>query len=281
MLKSIKKNLASIILSLIFIFGIGLLAYPTVANWWNSNIASHSVANYVEAVSKIDNSEADQLFDEARLYNKDLLNDPGRFHPTNEQHKRYKSLLSVGGSDVIGSIQIPSIKLVLPMYLGTTEEALAMGAGHLEGSSLPVGGLGTHSVITGHRGLPSSKLFTDLDQVVIDDYVILNTLNEVLTYQIDQIRIVLPNELESLEIEPDQDLLTLVTCTPYGVNTHRMLLTGHRVENLSGDYSGAAEARLIDSKFVAIFIAVPILIGLFIYLLIHYRKPKEDEKIEN
>lgn len=179
----------------------------------------------------------------------------------------------------MGTVVIPSVKIELPIYHGTSEEVLAVGAGHLEGSSLPIGGTGTHTVITGHRGLPSAKLFTDLDQVVEGDYVILKVLNETLTYQIDTIRIVLPEEVESLNIDPEQDLCTLVTCTPYGVNTHRMLLTGHRVENLK-EWTAVADTHQVDAKMVALFIAIPILILLFIVLMVRSRRPKgePDEK---
>ncbi|WP_294729838.1 class C sortase [uncultured Faecalibaculum sp.] len=272
-MKFIKNHLSTIVIVIVFVIGLGLLAYPTVANWWNNNMASHAVANYTEAVQNLDTSQYDELMETARAYNADLASNPGRFNPTDEEHASYEKQLSVADSSVMGSISVPSVDISLPIYRGTSEEVLAAGAGHLEGSSLPVGGIGTHTVITGHRGLPSAKLFTDLDRVVEDDYVILKVLNETLTYQVDTIRIVEPKEIEGLAIDPDKDLLTLVTCTPYGINTHRILITGHRVENLT-EWEAASDAGQIDTKLVALCIAIPILIILFILLLIRTRKPK-------
>lgn len=277
-MRHLKKHLSSIVLSLIFVIGLGLLLYPTVANWWNNTIASHAVAVYDEAIANMSNEDYQKLIDEARDYNKALEDSPTGYKLDDEQYSQYRLLLSTQGSDIIGTIHIPSVKIDLPILHGTSEATLQAGAGHLEGSSMPVEGLGTHAVITGHRGLPSAKLFTDLDKVVDGDYIILNILNETLTYLVDDIRIVEPKEVDSLRIVPEEDLLTLVTCTPYGINSHRILITGHRVENLSGDYNGAFEARLLDTKIVALFIAVPILIGLFIWLLIRYRKPKDEEE---
>lgn len=273
-MKFLKKNWTTILLILIFIVGIGMLAYPTIANWWNTTMASHIVAGYEDSVRALDSSEYNQLLEAARQYNEALASNPARFTPTDEQKEEYEKQLSVDGLPVMGTVLIPSVKISLPIYHGTSEEVLAVGAGHLEGSSLPVGGAGTHTVITGHRGLPSAMLFTDLDKVSEGDYVILKILNETLTYEIDRINIVLPQDVDKLTIEPQEDLLTLVTCTPYGVNTHRMLLMGHRVENLAGDYEGAAEAKQIDEKFVAIGLALLILILLFIGLMIRSRKPK-------
>ncbi|WP_281790308.1 class C sortase [Faecalibaculum rodentium] len=272
-MKFIKQHLSTIVIVIVFVIGLGLLAYPTVANWWNNNMASHAVANYTEAVQNLDTSQYDELMELARSYNTALASKPGRFNPTDEEHAEYEKQLSVADSSVMGSISVPSVDISLPIYHGTSEEVLAAGAGHLEGSSLPIGGTGTHTVITGHRGLPSAKLFTDLDRVVEDDYVILRVLNETLTYQVDTIRIVEPKEIEGLAIDPDKDLLTLVTCTPYGINTHRILITGHRVENLV-EWEAASDAGQIDTKLVALCIAIPILIILFILLLIKTRKPK-------
>lgn len=274
-MKKIKDRFISILLVIILLSGIGLLAYPTVANWWNQNMASHTISSYTESIENVDESEINRLLEEAKVYNQHLLEVSDRFHPTDEEHDLYYSQLNISDSNVIGAINIPTIKVTLPIYLGTDETVLAMGAGHLEGSSLPVGGLGTHAVITGHRGLPSAELFTNLDQLNEDDYVILNVLNKTLTYQIDGIQIVLPSDLENLEIDPESDLLTLVTCTPYGVNTHRMLLTGHRVENLK-EWTAVADAHQVDAKMVALFIAIPILILLFIVLMVRSRRPKGD-----
>ncbi|WP_276937161.1 class C sortase [Faecalibaculum rodentium] len=280
-MKFIRKHLSTIVIVIVFVVGLGLLAYPTVANWWNNNMASHAVANYSEAVENLDTSQYEEMIESAKTYNTALAANSGRFNPTDSEHAEYEKQLSVDGSDVMGSITVPSVDISLPIYHGTSEEVLAVGAGHLEGSSLPVGGLGTHTVITGHRGLPSALLFTDLDKVVEGDYVILKVLNETLTYQVDTIRIVEPKEIEGLAIDPEKDLLTLVTCTPYGINTHRILITGHRVENLK-EWEAASDAGQIDTKIVALCIAIPILIILFIWLMIKTRKPKtKGEPDEN
>lgn len=278
-MKYIRKNWSSILLVVIFLVGIGLMAYPSVANWWNNNMASHAVANYSSAVESLDTEEYDRIMADAHAYNEQLAQEGNRFFPTDEQHADYESQLSVGGSSVMGAINIPTVRISLPIYHGTSEDTLAVGAGHLEGSSLPVGGIGTHTVITGHRGLPSAKLFTDLDRVKEGDHVVLKILNETLTYEVDTIRIVEPAEVESLAIDPESDLLTLVTCTPYGINTHRILITGHRVENDS-EWEAVSDAFQIDTRLVALAVAIPILIILFVILMIRYRKPKgeSDEK---
>ena len=280
-MKFIRKHLSTIVIVIVFVVGLGLLAYPTVANWWNSWNAARVGEVYDHTIQAMTNEEIAEVFESAKAYNTALASNSGRFNPTDSEHTEYEKQLSVGDSDVMGSISIPAVDISLPIYHGTSEEVLAAGAGHLEGSSLPVGGLGTHTVITGHRGLPSALLFTDLDKVVEDDYVILKVLNETLTYQVDTIRIVEPKEIEGLAIDPEKDLLTLVTCTPYGINTHRILITGHRVENLK-EWEATSDAGQIDTKIVALCIAIPILIILFIWLMIKTRKPKtKGEPDEN
>lgn len=278
-MSKIRKNWSSIVLAIIFICGICLLAYPSVANWWNSWNAAKVGEVYDHIISSMSQDEVDAILEKAQQYNEALISDTGRYFPTDAQHEEYESQLSVDGSSVMGSISVPTARISLPVYHGTSEDTLAVGAGHLEGSSLPVGGIGTHAVITGHRGLPSAKLFTDLDKVKEGDHVVLKILNETLTYEIDTIRIVLPEEVEGLAIDPEKDLLTLVTCTPYGINTHRMLLTGHRIEN-DPDWEAVADASQLDTRLVALAVAIPILIVLFVVLMIRYRKPKgeSDEK---
>ncbi|WP_304424628.1 class C sortase [Faecalibaculum rodentium] len=271
-MKFIRKHLSTIVIVIVFVVGLGLLAYPTVANWWNHRKMIHVTEKYEQQVQNMASSDIETRIIEAQKFNQSLKS-RNRFYPTEEDHEKYQKTLDISGTGVMGSITVPSVDIALPIYHGTSEEVLAVGAGHLEGSSLPVGGLGTHTVITGHRGLPSALLFTDLDKVVEDDYVILKILNETLTYQVDTIRIVEPKEIESLAIDPDKDLLTLVTCTPYGINTHRILITGHRVENLK-EWKATSDAGQIDTKIVALCIAIPILIILFIWLMIKTRKPK-------
>lgn len=272
-MKFIRKHLSTIVIVIVFVVGLGLLAYPTVANWWNSFHATHAISSYENSIEQMDTSEINDLIESANRYNEALVSNPGRFNPTDSDQLLYKQLLNTDGSGLMGTISVPSVDIYLPIYHGTSNAVLEAGAGHLEGSSLPIGGLGTHTVITGHRGLPSALLFTDLDKVVEDDYVILKVLNETLTYQVDTIRIVEPKEIEGLAIDPEKDLLTLVTCTPYGINTHRILITGHRVENLK-EWEAASDAGQIDTKIVALCIAIPILIILFIWLMIKTRKPK-------
>ncbi len=278
-MKTIRKHLTTIIFGIVFVIGLGLLAYPTIAQWWNSTRSSGVGSLIEEKVEQLNVDDREQYIQDAAQYNSELLATGNIFHPNEDQHQNYLNQLSIDGDSVMGTITIPAIGVYLPIYHGTDETVLAVGAGHLEGTSLPVGGQGTHTVITGHRGLPSAKLFTDLDSLAEGDYVVLKVFGEELTYQLDQIRIVLPEEIDDILIEPEKDLLTLVTCTPYGVNTHRMLLTGHRVENLK-EWTAVADAHQVDAKMVALFIAIPILILLFIVLMVRSRRPKgePDEK---
>lgn len=274
----LKKYWSTILITLVFIIGLGLLTYPTLANWWNTNLGWHSINSYEQAVENLSQEDYTAYLEAAELYNRSLMDDVGRFTPSDEDTHLYNSLLSVDESSVMGAVNIPTVKITLPIYHGTSEEALAAGAGHLEGSSLPIGGLGTHTVITGHRGLPSARLFTDLDQVIEGDYIILKVLNETLTYQVNTIRIVTPDQIDSLTIDSDKDQVTLVTCTPYGVNTHRMLITGQRVENLK-EFQIIKEAGLVNTKLVALFIATVILVILFVWLMWPKRK-KEGKEVD-
>lgn len=274
-MKKLQKNTVStIILILIFLVGLSLLLYPTVSDYWNSLHQSRAIAGYVSDVAGMDNDTYDKLWAEARAYNAKLSEKSERFNMTDEEQAEYETLLSVSGTNVIGYINIAKIDCYLPIYHGTDESVLQSGVGHLEGSSLPVGGESTHCVISGHRGLPSAKLFTNLDQLEIGDDFILYVLDETLTYEIDQIRIVEPQEIRELDIIEGEDYCTLVTCTPYGVNTHRLLVRGHRVENAAGSSNVrvTADAMLIETTIVAPLVAVPILLILFIVLLLSTRK---------
>lgn len=199
---------------------------------------------------------------------------------TKEERKEYESLLNVSENGIIGYIEIPVINCSLPIYHGTDETVLQIAVGHIEGSSLPVGGLGTHCVLSGHRGLPSAKLFTNLDKLSEKDTFYIRVLNETLTYEVDQIRIVEPHEVEALEIEPGKDYCTLVTCTPYGINTHRLLVRGHRINNPAGAGAVRATANAIQIRpaLIAIVIAIPMLLVLLIILLVKTRKKKDKLK---
>lgn len=270
----IKKNLSSIILVLIFIIGLSLLLYPSFSDYWNSFHQSRAIASYAQSVTTIDDDQYEKMWAQAQEYNTTLAKKQNRWVLSEEEYEEYEDLLNIGGTGIIGYIEIPNIKVSLPIYHGVDEAVLQIAVGHIEGSSLPVGGEGTHCVISGHRGLPSAKLFTNLDEMEEGDLFMMRVLDETLTYEVDQIRIVEPEDLSALEIEEGKDLCTLVTCTPYGINSHRLLVRGHRVENLESASSirVTADAMQIDPVMVAPVIAVPILLILLIWLLVHYRK---------
>lgn len=275
-MKWVKKNRSTIILVLIFIVGLSLLLYPSLSDYWNSFHQSRAIATYAEAVADLDDVDYEKMWQEAEEYNEQLKNKTNRWIMTEEEEEEYNRILDVGGTGIMGYIEIPEIKVSVPIYHGTDEGVLQIAVGHIPGSSLPIGGKGTHSVISGHRGLPSAKLFTNLDELKEGDIFMIRVLDETLTYEVDQIRIVEPDDLTSLEIDPEQDLCTLVTCTPYGVNTHRLLVRGHRIENLNDDsIRVTADAMQVDEMFVATAVAVPVLVILFVWVMVHDRKRKK------
>ncbi len=279
--KASKKNrITAILLVAVLLAGLSLLLYPLVSNYWNSIHQSQAIAAYMDDVSELDDSTYDALWEEAQGYNASLLENENRFFPDEEEQQQYEQLLRIsddGINGIIGYIEIPNIDVTLPIYHGTSEEILQVAIGHIEGSSLPVGGLSTHCVISGHRGLPSSRLFTDIDQLSEGDIFTLLVLDEALTYEVDQIRIVEPDDISLLEIKEGEDLCTLVTCTPYGVNSHRLLVRGHRVENqeATGFLRITADAMMIDSRFVAPFLAAPILLGIILFMVLRPLKRKK------
>lgn len=274
-----KKNLSTIILILVFVAGLSLLLYPSVSNYWNSFHQTRAIATYAEQVAEIDDDTYDLMWAEAAAYNASLVGREGRFILEDEEKELYESLLNVAGSGVMGHIEIPSLKCSLPIYHGTDEGVLQIAVGHVAGSSLPVGGESSHCVLSGHRGLPSAKLFTDLDELQEGDLFLLRVLDETLTYEVDQVLIVLPHEVEALEIEEGKDLCTLVTCTPYGVNSHRLLVRGHRVGNLPETRAVrvTADAMQIEPVLVAPAVAAPILIILLLWVLIHDGRKKRKK----
>ena len=225
-----KKHISTIIIALIFLAGLGFLLYPTVSNLWNRAHQSRAIATYTKQVEKLDDSQNKEMLKAARKYNKSLLKKSDHWKFSKKDKKKYESLLDVSGTGIMGYIEVPKIDCSLPIYHGTDEGALQIAIGHLEGSSLPVGGKSTHCVLSGHRGLPSARLFTDLDQMEEGDVFVLNVLGRKLAYEVDQIKVVLPDEMSDLEIVQGKDLCTLVTCTPYGINTHRLLVRGHRTK---------------------------------------------------
>lgn len=257
-------------LVLVFLMGLSFLLYPTVSDYWNSFHQSRAIASYREVVSGLDDESYERYWKEAQAYNERLIGNKRRYQPTEEETEQYESLLNVSGSGIMGYLEIPSIGVFLPIYHGVEDTVLQVAVGHMEGTSLPVGGLGTHCVVSGHRGLPSARLFTDLDKLAEGDTFLLQVLDEVLTYEVDQIRIVEPKEAEFLEIEEGQDLCTLVTCTPYGVNSHRLLVRGRRIENQEqkSDIRISADAVQIDPIHVAPAVALPVLLFLCIGVLI-------------
>ena len=268
-----KRHGTTIILLIVLLVGLSLLLYPTFADWWNSMHQSRAVASYVEQVANIDEEQYTHLWEEAWNYNESLVDRPNEYVLTDEQKAEYNSILDVGGLGIMGYIEVPTIGVTLPVYHGTDEAVLQVAVGHLEWTSLPVGGESSHCVVSGHRGLPSARLFTDLDKLVVGDQIIFRVLDEILTYEVDQILIVEPHQTENLMIERGKDLCTLVTCTPYGINTHRLLVRGHRVETQEETQTirVTADATQIEPIIVAPLVAIPMLLILLIGLLIPKR----------
>ena len=234
--------------------GIGLLAYPSLADYWNSFHQSRAVMTYAEHVADMQTDEYERFLNSAREYNSALAETGIKWGLTDEEKTTYNEELNIDGSGIMGYIKIQKIQITLPLYHGTDEGILQTSIGHLEGSSLPVGGEGTHCLLSGHRGLPSARLFTDLDQLREGDTFTMTVLNETLTYEVDHIWIVEPEDLSHLQIEEGKDLCTLITCTPYGINTHRLLVRGHRIENADGGAMVTADAIQIRPIFIAPFL---------------------------
>ena len=270
-----RKHLSTILLVFILLIGLSLLLYPSVSNYWNSFHQTRAIATYAENVAKLDNNQYDQLWEEARAYNEALRFRSNPYFLSEEQKAQYESLLDVSGLGVMGYIEIPEIDVSLPIYHGTEESVLQVAVGHLDWTSLPVGGESTHCVLSGHRGLPSAKLFTNLDKLQTGDIFMLRILDDVLTYEVDQILIVEPQETGALRIEEGKDYCTLVTCTPYGINTHRLLVRGHRIDNIeeAKTVRVTADAIQIEPLLVAPIVAIPILLLLLILLLLP-KRPK-------
>lgn len=275
-----KGTLTNLLLIFMLLIGLSLLLYPSFSNYWNSLHQSQAVASYLEEVAHLDEDRYAEIWNAARAYNDSLKERDNGYILTDEQKAEYESMLNITGNKIMGYVEIPSINVYLPIYHGTDETVLQIAVGHLEWSSLPVGGESSHCVISGHRGLPSAKLFTDLDQLAVGDYFMINVLGEVLTYEVDQIRIVEPEETEDLLIQEGKDLVTLVTCTPYGVNTHRLLVRGHRVDNLEQAQTVrvTADAVVVEKLVVAPFVLVPILLIMLIVLLLTTPKKKRRKE---
>ena len=271
-----RKHASTMILILILVVGLSLMLYPSFSNWWNEAHQSRAIAAYSQEVSKLDENRYDELWQQAWEYNRSLVGRENAYLLDDSQKAEYERLLDVSGMGIMGYIEIPSLKVSLPIYHGTEESVLQVAVGHLEWTSLPVGGESTHCVLSGHRGLPSAKLFTDLDRLVVGDRFWLGVLDQVLTYEVDQILIVEPQDTEALLIEEGKDLCTLVTCTPYGINTHRLLVRGHRVETEKDakNVRVTSDAIQIEPYLVAPVVAAPILLVLLLGLLIPRRRNK-------
>ena len=265
-----KKRGTTIILLIVLIVGLSLLLYPTFADWWNSMHQSRAVASYVEKVANLDEEQYAELLEAAQDYNQSLLGRSNDYILSEEQKQIYDQILDVGGLGIMGYVEVPSIGVTLPVYHGTDESVLRVAIGHLEWTSLPVGGESSHCVVSGHRGLPSARLFTDLDKLVVGDIFVFRVLDEVLTYEVDQILIVEPHETQALQIVEGEDLCSLITCTPYGINSHRLVVRGHRVENQEEAVAirVTADATQIEPIIIAPILALPMMLILLIGLLI-------------
>ena len=270
-----RKNLSTIILILIFLVGLSVMLYPSVSNAVNRKHQSRAVAGYAEEVEQLSDADYQAYFDAADAYNRQLNTTPNAFYKP-DLVSGYAQTLDISGTGIMGYITIPKISVELPIYHGTDEGVLQVAAGHLEGSSLPVGGAGTHAVISAHRGLPSAKLFTNLDELEVGDRFTITVLNRVLTYEVDQISIVLPTEVDQLLPTEGMDYVTLMTCTPYGINTHRLLVRGKRVETTESQkhIRVAADAFRIEPIIVAPILAIPMLLAALVGVLVapHLRK---------
>ncbi len=268
--KKLHDRIFVALLIVIFITGLTVMLYPIVSDYINSKNQSHSIEEYDKMVNEIDDNEYISFFDQANEYNKELFIN-GISLGVNQDHEKYNSILNVSKTGVMGYLTIPLIKTELPLYHGTDDSILNIAAGHLEGTSFPVGGESTHAVISAHRGLPTSRLFTDLDKIDIGDTFSVTVLNEVLTYEVDSIKIVEPHMTDSLSIEEGYDYVTLMTCTPYGINTHRLLVRGHRItsagEKPVSKLRISSEAVQIDPHEVAVVVSAPIILILFIVSL--------------
>lgn len=246
-----KSILPAIFVVLIVVIGLSLLLYPSVANYVNTVAFRQAIADFQSNMVNLDEEVVVDQLASAREFNEHLLEKSSyMLFPFEVEHEEYLSLLDFSGTGLMGYVAIEKIGVYLPIYHGTEPEVLQTGVGHLEGSSLPIGGLGTHAVISGHRGLPSAKLFSDVDQLVEGDTFTVRVLREVLTYEVDQITVIEPHESNILTIEPDQDYCTLLTCTPYGVNSHRLLVRGHRIETPEAEKNAALSTAQMDSAWI-------------------------------
>jgi len=276
-----KNKLPTVILIAVFLIGLSVLLYPTVSDFINARNQSRAIAGYTKEVADMDNALSLLSIEAARDYNNRLMEKENRYLFDENDYKDYYSQLKVPNSSVIGYLEIPAIDVRLPIYHSTNEAVLQVGIGHLEGSSLPVGGDGSHTVLSGHRALPSATLLSNLDKVGLGDTFSFQIFDEKLTYEVDQILVVEPNDISSLNMEANKDLATLVTCTPYGINSHRLLVRGHRVDTAQEQTliqaSVTGNAIRIDKRKVAPIVAAPFLIFIVAIYGIWHKVYKRKE----
>ena len=275
-----KKKAFGIILILGLSVGAALLLYPTISNYWNSFHQSKAVAAYIDSMQRIDSDDSTAIIESAVEYNEKLLDQGLRLFLNDEEKAEYEQTLDITGTGIMGYIEIPCINVALPIFHGTSDEVLQIAVGHVEGTSLPVGGKGCHTVLSGHRGLASAKLFTDLYKLTEGDVFTITVLDTVVTYEVDRIRTVLPDEIDELKRDVENDYCTLVTCTPYSVNTHRLLVRGHRIENAesASTLRVTADAYRVEPTLVAPVLFFPLLMLLTVWLMIDDRIRKKEER---
>lgn len=273
-----KMKTATKIMIIVCFIGLSLLLYPTVSNYLNEKNSTRAISTYVEEMDGYDEEQFKEVWNSAVAYNEDLAKLENVFSLPKDIVSRYRDCLNITGTGIMGYIEIPKLDVSLPVYHGTSDSVLQRAIGHINWTSLPVGGPSTHCVVSGHRGLPSAKLFTDIDKLREGDAFELIVLDTKLTYEVDQIRTVLPDEVYDLRISEGKDYCTLVTCTPYGINTHRLLVRGHRIESVIGEARVVSEAVIIDELIVASFLAVPILFLLFMAVML--KKPEKKPELK-
>ena len=275
----IKENRVTLIIAAVGLFGLGLILYPSVADWWNSFHQSRAVAAYAQKVANLDSSEYERILADAEAYNNNLASKGIMWTMNGDEIAAYEKELDITGTGIMGYITIPKIHVELPVYHGIDDAVLQIAIGHMPETSLPVGGESTHCAVSGHRGLPSAKLFTDIDKLVEGDTWTVSVLNRTLTYEVDQIRVVEPSDLSNLKLEQGKDYFTLITCTPYGINTHRLLVRGHRVDNAQGEANVIADALQIEPVYIAPFVALPFIFILLIVMLVSTEYNRRRKKI--
>ncbi|QUA54154.1 class C sortase [Aristaeella lactis] len=286
--KKKSHRVSNTILVLILLAGIAIAAYPAFSDYWNSMHQTRAIQSYAERVAEMDNEEYTAVWEAALDYNRRLAENPNPWAMEDEDIEDYERQLNVDGTGNMGFISIPKIDVNLPLYHGTSDAVLQTSIGHIDGTSLPAGSVhpdpddfskveyASHSVLSGHRGLPSAKLFSDLDAMEVGDVFYLTILDQTLTYQVDKISVILPEDSSELSLFPGKDYCTLMTCTPYGINTHRLLVRGVRVENDKEllDVRVTADALKVEPLYVVPFIAAPVLLLLILWVVLFPGKKK-------